>query len=155
MALSKPRIVIYTDGACSGNPGPGGWGALLKFNDIKREIYGSEPETTNNRMEVTAAIEALRILNKSCSVEIHTDSKYLQQGISEWIYKWIRNDWRKSDNKLVKNADLWQKLLEQIANHDIIWKWVKGHSNNLGNEAADRLAVAGKENAIKALKCHS
>ena len=124
MSLSKPKIVIHTDGACSGNPGPGGWGALLEFNNIKKEIYGSELETTNNRMEITAAIEALRILKKPCLVEIHTDSKYLQQGISEWIHKWINNNWRKSDNKLVKNADLWQKLLEQIAKHDLVRKWV-------------------------------
>ncbi len=145
----KPRVIIYTDGACAGNPGPGGWGALLKYGQNSKEIFGSEINTTNNRMEITAAIEALNILNKSCQVELFTDSKYLQQGISEWIYQWIENNWRKSDKKPVKNADLWQKLYSQLNKHDIIWQWVKGHSNNQGNQIADRLAVKGRENAAK------
>ena len=145
----KPRVIIYTDGACAGNPGPGGWGALLKYGQNSKEIFGSEINTTNNRMEITAAIEALNILNKSCQVELFTDSKYLQQGISEWIYRWIENNWRKSDKKPVKNADLWQKLYSQLNKHDIIWQWVKGHSNNQGNQIADRLAVKGQENAAK------
>lgn len=154
MLSSKPKVIIYTDGACSGNPGPGGWGALLQYNAHKKEIYGSESETTNNRMEITAAIEALAILKKSCSVEIYTDSKYLQQGINEWVHQWMKNNWRRKDNKLVKNADLWQKLFAKITDHDIIWKWVKGHSNDAKNDIADRLANKGKENAIKNLACH-
>lgn len=152
---SKHKVIIYTDGACSGNPGPGGWGALLKFDDITKEIFGYELETTNNRMEMKAAIEALKILKKPCLVEIHTDSKYLQLGITEWIHKWIKNNWRKNNNELVKNADLWQILYNELSNHNIIWSWVKGHSNNIGNELADKLAVFGKETAIKMLKCRS
>jgi ribonuclease HI len=151
----KPNVIIYTDGACSGNPGPGGWGALLKFGDASKEIFGFELETTNNRMEIIASIEALKTLNQACHVCIYTDSKYLQQGISQWIHKWVKNGWRKSDNKLVKNVDLWQKLYNQLARHNIEWHWVKGHSNDSGNEIADKLAVAGKETAIKMLKCHS
>jgi len=150
----KPKVIIYTDGACSGNPGPGGWGVLLKFENHAKEIFGSEKETTNNRMEMTAAIEALKALKKPCLVELHTDSKYLQLGITEWIHKWIKNNWYKNNNELVKNADLWQKLYYEIKSHDIIWKWVKGHSDIEGNQIADRLAVMGKEEAIKMLKCH-
>ena len=155
MNYNKPKVIIYTDGACSGNPGPGGWGALLKFDNHAKEIYGSDPQTTNNRMEMNAAIEALQALKKPCSIELHTDSKYLQLGITEWIHKWIKNNWHKNNNELVKNADLWQKLYNEIKNHDIIWKWVKGHSDVEGNEIADRLAVTGKEQAIRMLKCHS
>ena len=152
--MIKPKVIIYTDGACSGNPGPGGWGVLLKFENHAKEFFGSDKETTNNRMEMTAAIEALKALKKSCSVELHTDSKYLQLGITEWIHKWIKNNWYKKDNQLVKNADLWQKLYSEIKNHDIMWKWVKGHSDVEGNQIADKLAVMGKEEAIKMLKCH-
>lgn len=151
--LVKPRVIAYTDGACSGNPGPGGWGVLLEFQNIKKEIFGYEAETTNNRMEITAAIEALKALKKSCIVDIYTDSKYLQDGITKWIHSWIKNSWYKSDKKLVKNVDLWQKLYDEIKNHDIIWHWVKGHSDNIGNIAADRLAVTGKETAMRILKC--
>lgn len=147
------KVVIYTDGACAGNPGPGGWGALLQFNDINKEIFGYELDTTNNRMEITAAIEALKILKKSCHVEIYTDSKYLQQGITSWIYKWISNNWCKSNNEPVKNADLWQNLYEELSKHTIIWKWVRGHANNIGNIAADKLAVQGRQTAIEILKC--
>jgi ribonuclease HI len=147
------KIIIYTDGACSGNPGPGGWGALLKFNEVCKEIFGHEIQTTNNRMEMTAAIEALAILRKSCTVEIYTDSKYLQLGITKWINSWVKNNWRKSNNEPVKNADLWKKLYNELGKHSIIWNWVKAHSNNEGNEMADKLAVKGKENAIKRLKC--
>lgn len=154
MNLTKPKVIIYTDGACSGNPGPGGWGAILKFENNVKEIYGSELETTNNRMEMLAAIEALKALKKPCNIELHTDSKYLQLGITEWIHKWIKNNWHNSKNELVKNADLWQELYYVIKSHDIIWKWVKGHSDIEGNEIADRLAVLGKEQAIKMLKCH-
>ena len=155
MDQSKPKVIIYTDGACSGNPGPGGWGALLKFENHAKEIYGSDLQTTNNRMEMSAAIEALQALKKPCSIELHTDSKYLQLGITEWIHKWIKNNWYKNNNELVKNADLWQKLYKEIKNHDIIWKWVKGHSDIEGNEIADKLAVMGKEQAIRMLNCHS
>ena len=155
MNFTKPNVIIYTDGACSGNPGPGGWGAILKFENNAKEIFGSELETTNNRMEMLAAIEALKSLKKPCNIELHTDSKYLQLGITEWIHKWIKNNWYNSKNELVKNADLWQELYNVIRSHDIVWKWVKGHSDIEGNKIADRLAVLGKEQAIKMLKCHS
>lgn len=151
---NKPKssgVIIYTDGACAGNPGPGGWGALLQYNGIKKEILGYDINTTNNRMEVTAAIEALKCLKKRCEVEIYTDSKYLQQGITNWIKKWIQNNYK---NGTIKNIDLWKKLYSQIEEHDIIWHWVKGHSDNAGNIIADKLAVKGKETAIKMLeKC--
>lgn len=150
--LSK-KVVIYTDGACSGNPGPGGWGAVLQFNAISKEIYGYELHTTNNRMEMTAAIKALEALKTNCVVELYTDSKYLQLGITQWINMWIKNNWHKNNNEPIKNVDLWKKLYEELSSHDIIWKWVKGHSDNKGNEMADRLAVKGKEIAIEELKC--
>lgn len=152
---SKPRIIAYTDGACQGNPGPGGWGVLLKYNDHEKEFYGYELNTTNNRMELTAAIKALRALKTPCLVEIYTDSKYLQQGITLWIHSWIKNNWYKSNNELVKNADLWQELYNELETHIITWKWVKGHSDNIGNIIADKLAVKGKNTAIRLLKCHS
>lgn len=144
----KPKVIIYVDGACSGNPGPGGFGALLKFKDINKEIVGYELDTTNNRMELTAGVEALKCLKTSCNVEIYTDSKYLQLGVTKWIDNWIKNNWRKSDNVIIKNLDLWQKLYEQLSKHDIIWKWVKGHSDNIGNIKADQLAVQGRDIAI-------
>jgi ribonuclease HI len=154
-ALSKTKVVIYTDGACSGNPGPGGWGALLQFNDANKEIFGYELDTTNNRMEMIAAIEALQLLKTPCSVEIYTDSKYLQLGITKWINNWLKNNWRKNHNTPIKNADLWKKLYEKSKEHCIMWSWVKGHDDNEGNEIADKLAVKGKEAAIAVLKCHS
>ncbi len=147
-----PNVVIYTDGACSGNPGPGGWGVLLKFDNISKEISGYELDTTNNRMEIIAAIEGLRVLKRRCNVELYTDSKYLQQGISTWIHSWLANNWRKANKEPVKNVDLWQDLYAEIEKHKIIWKWVKAHNNNVGNEIADRLAVSAKEDAIKILK---
>jgi ribonuclease HI len=149
----KPFVEIYTDGACSGNPGPGGWGALLKFGKVTKEIYGSAASSTNNQMEMQAAIEALKILKKPCTVKIYTDSVYLQKGITEWIHSWQKNNWRKSDNHPVKNADLWQNLQQEIEKHDIIWTWVKGHSGVEGNEIADRLAVQGKELAKEKISC--
>lgn len=152
--LLKPKVIIYTDGACSGNPGPGGWGALLQFNETYKEIFGYELDTTNNRMEMNAAIEALKTLKKSCYVELHTDSKYLQLGITEWIDNWVKHNWHKSNNHPIKNVDLWKKLYGQLDKHYIVWNWVKGHNNNPGNEIADKLAVKGKETAIKILKCH-
>ncbi|WP_341763594.1 ribonuclease HI [Candidatus Tisiphia endosymbiont of Beris chalybata] len=149
-----PQVIIYTDGACSGNPGPGGWGALLQFDKIYKEIFGYEINTTNNRMEMTAAIKALQALKKSCHVELYTDSQYLQLGITKWINKWIKNKWYKDNKHPIKNADLWQELYTEVNKHNIIWNWVKGHANNKGNETADKLAVKGKETAIKILKCH-
>ena len=142
-----PLVEIYTDGACSGNPGLGGWGALLLFKGKKKEISGYLENTTNNQMELLASIEALKSLKKSCKVTLYTDSTYVQKGITEWIYNWEKNNWRKSDNKPVKNAELWRKLQQEIKKHDIIWKWVKGHSNNEGNDIADRLAVEAREAA--------
>ena len=147
---SKSVLNIYTDGACSGNPGPGGWGAYLEYGEdgsekITKEIFGYNYETTNNQMEIVAAIEALKILKKPCTVNLYTDSKYLQLGITKWIHTWRVNNWLKSDNKPVKNAQLWQKLQDEIARHVIIWHWVKGHSNNYGNKIADKLAVKGRE----------
>lgn len=153
--MSFSKVIIYTDGACSGNPGPGGWGVLLQFNNISKELYGYELETTNNRMEIQAAIEGLLALKRRCQVEIHTDSKYLQLGITEWIPGWIRNNWRKSNNKEVKNVDLWQKLYSEASKHDIMWSWVKGHAGSIGNDIADRLAVKGKTTAIELSKCRS
>lgn len=131
---------MYTDGACRGNPGPGGWGVVLNYQDNRKTLRGYAAETTNNRMELTAVIEGLRALNRSCRVEINTDSKYVMQGINEWIAKWKRNGWKTAARKPVKNFDLWQQLDEEVASHNIDWKWVKGHSGIEGNELADRLA---------------
>ena len=145
MTLSKPLVEIYTDGACSGNPGHGGWGALLIFKGKKKEISGYLETTTNNQMELMAAIEALKVLKKPCKVNLYTDSTYVQKGITEWIYNWEKNNWRKRDNSPVKNIELWQKLQQEMEKHDIIWNWVKGHSDNEGNNTADRLAVEARE----------
>ena len=141
--ITLDEITIYTDGACSGNPGPGGWGALLNFGKHERELKGGNPNTTNNRMELTAAIAALEILKRPSKVHIHTDSTYLRDGITIWIHNWKRNGWRSSTKKKVKNIDLWQRLDEAIQSHDIKWHWVKGHSGDPGNEAADTLARQG------------
>jgi ribonuclease HI len=134
------EVTVYTDGACRGNPGPGGWGALLQFNGRKRELKGAEPATTNNRMELTAAIVALETLKEACRVLLYTDSTYVRQGIMEWLPNWERRGWKTADRKDVKNVDLWQQLSRAAQRHEIEWHWVKGHSGNLGNEAADRLA---------------
>jgi ribonuclease HI len=147
----KPLVEIYTDGACSGNPGLGGWGALLIFKAKRKEISGVLDDTTNNQMEIMAAIEALKILKKPCKVNIYTDSTYVQKGITEWIHNWEKNNWRKRDNKPVKNVELWKNLQQEIKKHDIIWNWVKGHSNNEGNDIADRLAVEAREKARRKL----
>ncbi len=148
-AAQKLPVVVYTDGACKGNPGPGGWGALLIAGSHRRELYGGELNTTNNRMELTAAIEALRALTRTCEVELFTDSNYVKQGIETWIHGWKRNGWRTSDKKPVKNADLWQALDAACGNHRVTWRWVKGHSNDPGNERADALANEGVRSVLQ------
>jgi ribonuclease HI len=137
------EVDIYTDGACKGNPGVGGWGVLLKYGDRTRELCGGEAHTTNNRMELTAVIRALEALNRRCRVRLHTDSKYVQQGISEWIHAWKKRGWKTADKKPVKNEDLWRQLDELAAGHDIEWLWVRGHAGHDGNERADELANQG------------
>lgn len=137
------RVEIYTDGACKGNPGPGGWGAWLKWGEHERELFGGAPQTTNNRMELTAVIEALASLKRGCQVRLHTDSQYVHNGISNWIHDWKRRGWRTADRKPVKNVDLWQKLDELVGKHEIEWVWVRGHDGNPGNERADELANRG------------
>jgi ribonuclease HI len=139
MTANKP-VVIYTDGACSGNPGPGGWGAILTWGDKCKEISGGEATTTNNRMELMAAISALEALTRPSRVELHTDSVYLKDGITRWIHGWKKNGWRTADKKPVKNAELWQRLDEAQRVHDIDWSWVKGHAGHAENERADELA---------------
>lgn len=131
---------MYTDGACRGNPGPGGWGAYLKYAGAEKKMYGFDAETTNNRMELSAVIEGLKALSRSCQIDLHTDSKYVLQGITEWMPGWKKNGWKTAAKKPVKNVDLWQQLDEQVTRHHINWHWVKGHSGNHGNEMADQLA---------------
>lgn len=138
-----PQVVIYTDGACSGNPGPGGWGAVMIFGEHVREIHGGEPATTNNRMELMAAIQALETLNRPCKVELHTDSTYVMKGISEWIHGWKARGWKTADKKPVKNDDLWRRLDAARLRHEVTWKWVKGHAGHELNERADALARKG------------
>ncbi len=145
-AMSK-LIEIWTDGACSGNPGPGGWGAVLLWGDHRKEIYGGESETTNNRMELMAAIEALNALKKPSKVRLHTDSVYVKDGLTKWIHGWKRNGWKTASKKPVKNKDLWQELDEACKRHDIEWRWVKGHDGDEGNERADELARLGTAEA--------
>ncbi|MDR3478703.1 MAG: ribonuclease HI [Gammaproteobacteria bacterium] len=134
------KVVIYTDGACRGNPGPGGWGALLRYNNTERKLSGAEAVTTNNRMELMAAIQALAALREPCVVELHTDSTYVQKGISEWLPGWKQRGWKKADKKPVKNADLWQNLDQEAGRHRVSWYWVKGHSGHPENDLADALA---------------
>ncbi len=143
------RVVIHTDGACSGNPGPGGWGAILEFDGVERELFGGAPETTNNRMELTAAIEALSALKRPCVAELHTDSEYLKNGITQWIHAWKRNGWKTRDRKPVKNADLWQALNALIKQHKVAWHWVRGHAGHDINERADALARKGMAPFLK------
>ena len=137
------HVELYTDGACKGNPGPGGWGALLRFGDIERELCGGEPETTNNRMELMAAIEGLRALKQRCQVTLTTDSVYVRDGVTRWMANWKRNGWKTANKKPVKNQDLWQALDAQCQRHTIDWQGVKGHSGHPGNERADELANRG------------
>ncbi len=140
--MSK-TIEIYTDGACRGNPGPGGWGALLIAGKHEKRLHGGEDDTTNNRMELTAVIEALNALKGGRSVIVHTDSKYVMDGITKWMANWIKRDWKTANRKPVKNKDLWMALDTAVARHDVEWRWVKGHDGNPGNEAADELANLG------------
>jgi len=142
-------VDIYTDGACKGNPGPGGWGVLLQSAGTEKELFGGELNTTNNRMELTAVIEGLNALKKRCSIDVYTDSQYVRKGVLEWMPKWKMNGWKTSDKKPVKNADLWQILDEASVRHLVRWHWVKGHSGNPGNEKADALANLGVEKAMK------
>ncbi len=137
------EVVIYTDGACSGNPGPGGWGAVLQWKTTEKEMHGGDPATTNNRMELMAAIQALETLKRPADVILYTDSKYLLDGITKWIRSWQRNGWKTSAKQPVKNADLWQRLTKAMDGHTIDWKWVKGHAGDPGNERADELARLG------------
>ena len=138
--MGADRVIIHTDGACSGNPGPGGWGAILEWNGHRRELKGGEPHTTNNRMELMAAIMALEALKRPCDVDLYTDSQYLRQGITGWIESWKRNGWKTADRKPVKNADLWQRLDTAVARHAVHWHWVRGHAGHDLNERADELA---------------
>ena len=141
------EVVIYTDGACSGNPGPGGWGVVLQGGDREKELYGGDVQTTNNRMELMAAIQALEALQRPSMVILHTDSKYLLDGITKWIQGWQRNGWKTAAKKPVKNDDLWRRLTEAMRPHDVNWVWVKGHAGDPGNERADALARRGIEEA--------
>ena len=142
-ARAAAPVVIYTDGACKGNPGPGGWGALLSCNGTERELFGGELNTTNNRMELTAVIRALESLKRRCVVAVYTDSQYVKKGIETWIHAWKKNGWKTADRKSVKNADLWQELDRLAREHDIEWHWVRGHAETAGNNRADELANLG------------
>lgn len=157
LKLSEDSVIrIYTDGACSGNPGPGGWGALLEYGQHSKTIFGYELDTTNNRMEMRAIIESLKELKQASArrVEIYTDSKYAQQGITQWIHGWMKNSWRTAQNNPVKNCDLWRELYSMTQHYNnISWHWVKGHATNIGNNCADQLANQGKQEAIKVLQC--
>ncbi len=140
--VTQKHVSIYTDGACSGNPGPGGWGAVLVYGRTEKELSGGEPDSTNNRMEMMAAIAALEALKSPCSVDLYTDSTYVQKGITEWIRGWKARGWKTADKKPVKNSDLWQRLEEAAARHTVRWHWVRGHNGHEYNERADQLAVA-------------
>ncbi len=140
MTAPADTVVIHTDGACSGNPGPGGWGAVIRSGQHEKEISGGEPATTNNRMELLAAIRALEALKRPCEVALYTDSIYVRDGITKWIHGWRKNGWKTADRKPVKNAELWQELLDAAAPHKVDWRWVKGHAGHPENERADKLA---------------
>ncbi|TXF11238.1 ribonuclease HI [Pelomicrobium methylotrophicum] len=146
---ARPGVVeIYTDGACKGNPGVGGWGALLTYGERQRELFGGEPMTTNNRMELTAVIRALEALKRPTRVRLHTDSSYVQQGITRWIHDWKKRGWKTAGKRPVKNEDLWRRLAELTEQHEIEWIWVRGHAGDPGNEAADRLANRGVQSVL-------
>lgn len=142
------KVEIYTDGACRGNPGPGGWGAVLYYGDTSKEIFGGEAHTTNNRMELLAAINALASLKRSCELTLYTDSQYVRMGITQWISNWKKRNWQTAAKKPVKNADLWKDLDLQVARHSVNWVWVKGHAGNVGNELADALANRGADDYV-------
>ncbi len=142
-------VIIYTDGACRGNPGPGGWGAILSYKGNVKELYGGDPDTTNNRMELMAAIQALEALTKPCSVQLNTDSKYVMQGITEWMINWKKRGWKTAAKTPVKNEDLWRRLDTAIQRHNIEWAWVKGHSGHKDNDRADELANLGIDSLSK------
>ena len=144
------EVLVYTDGACRGNPGPGGWGAWLRSGMHEIELFGGEKLTTNNRMELTAVIEALAALKRRCHVVLYTDSEYVRNGITQWIHGWKSRDWKTADRKPVKNVDLWQRLDDLRSAHDVDWRWVKGHAGDVGNERADRLANRGVDSALNA-----
>ncbi|MBB6249720.1 ribonuclease HI [Nitrospirillum iridis] len=141
--VMSPRVEIFTDGACSGNPGPGGWGAILRWGGTERELKGGEPDTTNNRMELMAAIQALETLKRPVKVDLHTDSQYLRDGITKWIHGWRAKGWLTADRKPVKNVDLWQRLSAQADRHEVVFHWVRGHNGHPENERADQLAREG------------
>ncbi|QGX38852.1 ribonuclease HI [Permianibacter aggregans] len=143
------KVELFTDGACKGNPGPGGWGVWLRYGQHEKELFGGEWETTNNRMELQAAIEGLKALKRPCEVSLTTDSEYLRKGVLEWMANWQRNGWRTADKKPVKNQDLWLALSEEMARHQIEWHWVKGHQGHPGNERADALANRGVEQILQ------
>ena len=147
MSESENRVEIFTDGACSGNPGPGGWGAILRWNGTEKELKGGEAETTNNRMELMAAIQALETLKRPVQADLYTDSTYVQKGITEWIHSWKQRGWKTAAKKPVKNEDLWRRLDEVILRHDVSWHWVKGHAGHAENERADELARTGMKEA--------
>lgn len=146
--MSKNKVIIYTDGACRGNPGPGGWGVFMRYQENDKTLKGFDPETTNNRMELMAAIKGLASLKRACEIELYTDSKYVMQGINDWITNWKKNGWKTAARKPVKNADLWQQLDAQTVQHSIDWHWVKGHSGVEGNEMADQLANEAIDQAM-------
>lgn len=143
------HVIIFTDGACRGNPGPGGWGVLLRYGSHEKKMCGGERDTTNNRMELMAAIQALKSLRESCRIELHTDSQYVQKGITQWMTGWKKRHWKKSDNKPVKNADLWKELDESASRHIVTWHWVKAHDGHVENEMADALANQGIDELMR------
>ena len=143
--MNKQTVLLYTDGACSGNPGPGGWACLLKYKEITKEISGGNPNTTNNQMELTAVIEGLSLLKKPCAVELYTDSKYVLEGATKWLEGWIQKGWKKADKKPVLNRELWEKLIPLLENHTITWHWVKGHAGHPENERVDFMACQARD----------
>lgn len=150
--VPRPQVVIYSDGACKGNPGPGGWGALMNSGEHQKELWGGEPQTTNNRMELTAVIEALASLKRTCDIAVYTDSEYVKNGITTWIHGWKKRGWKTADGKPVKNMELWQRLEALARLHHIEWHWVKGHAGHPGNEKADELANRGVADTLAAGK---